>query len=317
MLKYETMRRSPIYIIGAGAIGKALAVFLKLEGKDVVLIHGRSEAGARSIDTIKVELPDDPPVEARIETATVSDFQKLSGLIVFANKAFGNAHLAEAVRGKAEGSPILIMQNGLGVEQAFVEAGFEAIYRCVLFATSQVLSPTMLRFKPVAPSAIGAVKGSGEGAAVIAGQVDNVYFPFRAEAAIEQVVWRKTIVNCAFNSVCPLLETDNGIFHRNETAVQIARGIIREGVGIARAKGVLLDEEDVVQTLLAISRSSEGQLISTYVDILNQRETEIDSLNFAIVGMAEGIQQQEAVKATRLLGELTRLKSELSRMIRS
>jgi 2-dehydropantoate 2-reductase len=60
-----------------------------------------------------------------------------------------------------------------------------------------------------------------------------------------------------------------------------------------------------------ISRSSEGQLISTYQDILSKRKTEIDSLNFAVSEMAEELQIGNRVEKTKLLGEMIRLKSEL------
>lgn len=306
------MQPDKIYIIGAGAIGKALAVFLKSAGRDVTLIRGSRYEGARHIDKITVELPYGSTVEADIETATLSDFHKLNGIILFTTKSFGNAHLAKAVCSKVDGSPIVLMQNGLGVEQAFINAGFTAIYRCVLFATSQSLSPMTLRFRPVATSAIGVVKGNPEDAAVIVEQINNPHFQFKAEHPIEPTVWRKTIVNCVFNSVCPLLETDNGIFYRNRDALEIAKRIIEECVGIAKTKGIILNEDAVLQTLLKISQSSEGQLISTYVDILNKRQTEIDSLNFAITGIAEQLRKAELGKETRLLGELIKIKSALS-----
>ena len=62
-----------------------------------------------------------------------------------------------------------------------------------------------------------------------------------------------------------------------------------------------------------ISQFSDGQLISSYQDILNKRTTEIERLNFAVVKMAEAIGKGHLVKETRLLGELTKLKSDISR----
>ena len=64
--------------------------------------------------------------------------------------------------------------------------------------------------------------------------------------------------------------------------------------------------------LLQISRSSDGQLISTYQDILAGRPTEIDTLNFAISRQADSLQLSHLVTETKLLGELVQLKSRLS-----
>jgi 2-dehydropantoate 2-reductase len=127
------------------------------------------------------------------------------------------------------------------------------------------------------------------------------------------VIWKKAINNSVFNSVCPLLNVDNGIFHRNTQALAIAREVIAECVLIAREASVLLEPDEVIANLLAISRASDGQLISTLQDINRRRPTEIDTLNFAIVSIAEKFGKAHLVERTRLLGELVRLKSDINR----
>jgi len=47
----------PVYIIGAGAIGKVLAVCLSNDGKKVVLLRGSVDNGERHKETISVGLP--------------------------------------------------------------------------------------------------------------------------------------------------------------------------------------------------------------------------------------------------------------------
>jgi 2-dehydropantoate 2-reductase len=307
------MSQDTIYIVGAGAIGKVLAVVLKREGRNVILVRGSVNDGRRLNEKIEVELPDLSIVEAEVETATLSLFTSMDGLILFTNKSFGNDHLAKAVYEKNDHSPIVIMQNGLHVEHPFVKEGFRSIYRCVLFATSHPVSTNQFRFKPVAPSPIGLVKGRAEGLQAVVQTINNRYFPFRDEPNIEPVVWTKTIVNCVFNSVCPLLEIDNGIFHRNEKALLLARRVISECAGVAKAMGILLHEEEVVNTLLHISKLSDGQLISTYQDLQNRRQTEIATLNGAVVDTAKKLALGASVKETGLLGDLILLKSELNR----
>lgn len=309
------MLKDTIYIVGAGAIGKVLAVFLKLEGKDVVLIRGSVPDGKKSIESVEVELSDGTVAQAELETVTFNHFSRLNGVMLFTNKSYGNTQLAKLVYPKIGLSPIVILQNGLHVEQPFVTEGFPSIYRCVLFATSHPVSENRFRFKPVAPSPIGMVRGSADSVKEIVQTVGNRYFPFKEEPEIDQVVWTKTIVNCVFNSICPLLETDNGIFHRNEMALSLAKRLIVECLVVANAMGILLREEEVVDMLLRISKSSEGQLISTYQDLKLKRRTEIETLNIAIVDVARKLLLPDAVKETGLLGDLILLKSELSRMV--
>lgn len=301
-----------IYIVGAGAIGKALAVFLALEGKNVTLLRGRVNDIPDSFEEVKVELHDGTQIKAKVRVSTINSFPALTGIIVLTNKSYGNQQLSGILKTRTGNSPIVLLQNGLHVEQPFNNSHFPEVYRCVIFATSQPGEKGTLKFKPISISPIGIVKGNKETLASIAGQLSSGHFPFAAEEHIQPVIWAKAIVNSVFNSVCPLLETDNGIFDRSKEALAIAKQVIAECISIAEANGVSLNTDEVVNRLLLISRSSSGQLISTYQDILNKRETEIDTLNFAIAGIANELGRNRDVTATKLLGELTKLKSELA-----
>lgn len=301
-----------IYIIGSGAIGKSLAVALRLQGKDVAVIRGSIDHGAAHTENMQMISAEGQVHEAAVEVSTLSNFEQLEGIIVLTNKSYGNDALSRSLKEKAGVSPLVILQNGLGVEQPFIDQHYPEIYRCVLFVTSQTLSEGSVRFKPVSVCPVGIVKGNAATLQTVVEQLSGGYFRFRAEPDIETIVWKKAIINSVFNSVCPLLDTDNGIFHRNEKALAIAGRIIKECVAIAAEKQVLLDAGDVMENLLHISRSSDGQLISTLQDIRNGRQTEIETLNFEIVRIAKALNREDGVKETKLLGELTKLKSELS-----
>jgi 2-dehydropantoate 2-reductase len=302
-----------IFIIGSGAIGKALAVFLKMENKSVTLIRGSVDDGLSFKENIKIDLINNQALETEIEVSTLSNFKSLDGLIVLTNKSFGNKALSDALKNKINNSPIIILQNGLGVESSFIEKDFPEIYRCVLFATSQILADATVRFKPVSVSPIGLIKGSSETLGFIVDMLTTSRFPFRVEENITTFVWKKTIANCVFNSICPLLQTDNGIFHRDESALALAKEVVRECISISAEAGVKLSEAEVIENILLISKSSDGQFISTLQDINNKRPTEIDSLNLEIARLARQFGKENLVTQTKQLGELIRLKSELSR----
>jgi 2-dehydropantoate 2-reductase len=297
-----------VYFIGAGAIGKVLAVFLINNGKNVVLLRGSVDNGESHRDNISVMLPSGEIIVAEVMMDVLGNYPILEGLVVLCSKSYGNAALAKALGNKIGDSALVLLQNGLGVEQAFMN--FPAVYRCVLFVTSQPVSATRLNFKPVAVSPIGRVVGGDETSlGHIVGLLNTPYFGFRAEPDIQPVIWKKAIVNSVFNSVCPLLDTDNGIFHRNPEALQIAEGLVAECLGVAAKQGVHLSLAEVMDSLLLISRSSDGNLISTLQDIRNHRPTEIETLNLAIAGMAG---TAEGAIQTRLLGQLILLKSQLN-----
>lgn len=304
-----------IFIIGAGAIGKTLAVALKLSDKNVVLVRGSVDDGSRLVEKIEVFTNDGAKLEAEIEVDTLSRFSALDGIIVLTNKSFGNDSLARTLEVKTKNSPLVILQNGLGVERPFIDRDYPEIYRCVLFVTSQTIFANQIRFKPVTISPIGIIRGSKAKLQFVVEQLNSPVFQFKAETDIQTVVWKKAIINSVFNSICPLLEIDNGVFHREAQVLDIAKRVITECAAIAKENGIDLEVDAVVESLLLISKSSEGQLISTLQDIKNKRPTEIETLNFEIVKIARKSNKENAVANTKLLGELTRLKSELTRSI--
>lgn len=301
-----------IYIIGAGAIGKALAVFLKRKGKDIVLLRGHINDRSDYFDNIEVELNNNEILKGEIPVSTVGNYSTLRGIVVLANKSYGNIQLAERLRNKISDSPLVILQNGLNVELPFINDGFSRIYRSVLFTTCQSITENRLKFRPVAESPVGIISGNMEQLTGIVEELNNPYLVFKAEPDIHTSIWTKAIVNSVFNSICPLLETDNGIFYRNKKAGNIARRVIDECVRVAASQGILLSADKVADSLLLISRSSDGQLISTYQDIINKRKTEIETLNFAIASIADKLEEKELAKETRLLGELVQIKSEIA-----
>ncbi|MBS1755052.1 MAG: ketopantoate reductase C-terminal domain-containing protein [Ferruginibacter sp.] len=300
-----------IFIIGAGAIGKALAVFLKNEDKEVILLRGNIDNIKESYQEIEVVINNKRIVQ-NIRTGTLSSYPELRGIVVLTNKSFGNKQLAEKLKDRTGTSPIVILQNGLNTESPFIEKGFMNIYRCVLFASSQYIESNKLRFKPASDSLIGIIRGNYEKLTSVISALQNPHLIFRAEENIQPVIWTKAIANSVFNSVCPLLETDNGIFYRNNDALNIAKRVISECTKVAALQGIYLSDDKILEVLLLISKSSDGQLISTYQDILNKRKTEIETFNFAIAEIANHFYKDNLVIETKLLGELVKLKSDLS-----
>lgn len=300
-----------IYIIGAGAIGRALAVFLSQHAQQVTLLRGHISTAAEHHENITVELSSGEMLSASVRVSAIDNYSTLDGIIVLATKSYGNHAIASALKDRTGNSPIVVMQNGLNVEMPFLEHGFPGIYRCVLFASSQYAENGTLRFKPAAHSPIGIIKGTDVGLAQVIGLLSNPHLIFEPEQDIQPVIWTKAIINCVFNSICPLLETDNGIFYRSEQALHIAKQVIDECVAVALNENITLDAARVLERLLLISRTSKGQLISTYQDILNKRRTEIETFNFAISEIAGKLKKTDSIQRTRILGDLIRIKSEI------
>ncbi|MBS9462919.1 ketopantoate reductase family protein [Flagellimonas sp. 389] len=304
------MGNTKIYIIGSGAIGRALAVFLKLEGKEVILVRGSVDNLKESDGVISVRDNKNQSFKENIATITFSNLKEINGIVLITTKTFANAKIAEKLSGFKGEFSIVLLQNGLNIEKPFKV--FKNVFRCVLFTTSQIIDNGQVRFKAVTASPVGSINNKNENLEEIVNCINTEHFTFREERNIDHFVWNKAIINCAFNSICPLLEVDNGIFHRNDDVASIARVVIKECVNLSHKIGLKLDETEIEKSLLLISERADGQLISTYDDIRKKRRTEIESLNLEMARLAESIGEPEIVPFTKALGLTVLEKSKLS-----
>jgi 2-dehydropantoate 2-reductase len=313
-LDLNTSASEKIYILGAGAIGMALAVNLLRNGRSVAAVRTSNSNYAWETIQVSVECDQSLTIEAPLEMVSLSKLDRLgAGTIVITAKATANRFLASELRDKKSSGPIVIMQNGIGVESPFINAGFPDIYRCVLYATSQEQQQNFFRFRSVAASPIGTLIGDTQKLSHLVTQLSTPKFQFRVEERIKEEIWKKAIMNAVFNSVCPLLEVDNGIFCRDKMVAEIALEIIEETVAVTKRIGLNLETKGLMEQLLMISKRSDGQLISTLQDLKNGNETEIDFLNLEIARIAGEMTPKIAVGKTKILGELIAIKSRLKR----
>jgi 2-dehydropantoate 2-reductase len=306
-----------VFIIGAGAIGIPLATALAIHGRDVVLVSARDGAKRMSSDARVRFGGEAEMVGVRIEQVPLAELRELTGTVVIAIKAHANEAVAAALASRQVRGELMVMQNGLGVERPFLSCGFDTVLRSVLYVTSQTLPDGTVEFRQIASCPMGVVAGDAGRLAGCVAALSLPRFAFHGHSHIEAEVWRKTVVNAVFNSICPLLEVDNGVFARDAGAVAVARQIIAECVALASDRGGLLDEDEVMEKILKISGGSDGVMISTLQDIRAGRETEIENLNLELARIGAAADPEHALPITGALGRLVLLKSRLRTAIHS
>jgi 2-dehydropantoate 2-reductase len=301
--------KETIYILGSGAVGFPLAAYLANAGRSVVAVRtSRNDVPKSKIEVTVQDASN--RVTAPIETISLSDLARLDGTVAIATKSYTNQTIADLLKARKATGPLVIMQNGVGVEQPFLEAGFAAVCRCVLYVTSQPTSEFQFSFRPITASPIGIIEGPEAELAKCVAQLNTEAFPFRAEANIQKEIWKKAIINSVFNSICPLLEVDNGVFVRDEQTANLARQLVEECITLTDRLNIGLSETEVMKQIMLISTGSK-QLISTLQDIRNGRQTEIESLNLEIARLAASLQPPLYLPQTELLGKMILAKSVL------
>lgn len=303
---------SRIFIVGGGAIGFSLAVHLKNAGKDVTILRASENNAEESNRKIAVESGDGSILEQEIFCKPLSSQGRIEGIVILATKAIANDDLAEKLLSSAASIDLLIMQNGIGVERPFLNKGFRSLSRCVVYITAERIAADRYTARMIKPSPVGPVSGGGGVKSSLASVIATNGFDFYEETDIDREIWKKGIINAAFNSICPLLDVDNGIFDRDAAVLDLARKLVLECVPVANRIGIAIGSEEVIDQIVQISKRSSGQLISTLQDIKNRRETEIRFLNSEICRVAEQLTPAISLPLTRILGELTLKKSQLA-----
>ena len=296
-----------IFILGSGAVGLPLAAYLKNAGRSVVAVRTSKNDVPKTTITVTVHDRTNR-VSTLIETISLSNLNHLDGILVIATKSYVNKTIALELKEKGATGPFVIMQNGVGIEKPFLDAGFSPIARCVLYVTSEAASENSFTFRPIAPSPMGMVQGTESGLKEYVGYLSTAEFPFRAETNIQREIWKKAIINAVFNSVCPLLDVDNGVFARDEEAASLAQQLVRECIMLTSRLNIGLSETDVMQQIMLISKGSR-QRISTLQDIRTGRQTEIEFLNLEIVRVAASLQPALHLPRIELLGRMILAKS--------
>ncbi len=105
---------------------------------------------------------------------------------------------------------------------------------------------------------------------------------------VKYSIWRKACVNGAMNAICALLDCNLEEFESTNLAEKIIRQIVKEFVKVAKEKGTILDEDEIVEYILQSAKKVESHYPSMHQDLIqNHRLTEVDFLNGAVARMSK------------------------------
>jgi 2-dehydropantoate 2-reductase len=125
----------------------------------------------------------------------------------------------------------------------------------------------------------------------LAAMFEQAEVPCRISDDIAAELWTKMVMNCAYNALSALTRAQYGRMVQSHPVRDFGVRAIAETVAVARAEGVLLSEQTVVEAALRLAERMTGATSSMAQDIARGRPTEIDSLNGYVArrGAALGI----------------------------
>lgn len=291
-----------IAIIGPGAIGGTLAGNLVQQGEHEVVLIGRRSADEVRVKTLTRDVTVPGPV-----LIDPGELEEVDWIWV-ATKTYAAQETARWLRGR--NTRVAIFQNGVEHRERFeavVDA--ERIVPVVIDTPAERPSPNEVVQRGVIRMSLEDDENGRALAGLFAGIETEITFTqdFRSAA------WNKLAINCA-GVVCALVMAPHRVFD-DDAAGELALGLVRECLAVARAEGAVLPDDTPERVLRQQRGSAPDGINSLYGDRLAGRPTEIDARNGVIVrlGAKHGIATPLNEMAVTLVEAQTRRDAEVGR----
>lgn len=271
-----------IVIFGAGALGSLIGGLLSVNN-DVLFVGREKHIKAIEKEGLKIK----GITEGVFHPKTRYDGSKYD-LAILTTKAYDTRTATRQIMKKFGKTPILSLQNGLKNEEIIAEiVGKENTIGGI---TSH----------GVTFSKDGEIFHAGKGETVI-GELDGKMSKrikeicrIFNEAGIEtrisrniiKEIWKKTIINCAINTITSILKCKNGEILKNKYASSLLEKICIECIEVAKAEKIEI-KENIIGKVKEVASKTADNYSSMLQDIMRGKRTEIEEINGEIIKIAK------------------------------
>ena len=272
-----------VAIVGAGAVGCYFGGMLARAGVPVTLIGRPLHVEAIQRDGVFIDRDDFKEfikVDAQATASTVKD----ATIVLLAVKTVDTETAAAAIAPHLQKSAILVsFQNGVdNVERIHKATGIRAMPAAVYVAASMI-GPGRVRHAGRGDVVIGEPSfrlEQHDSVPRVAHLFECANIPCRISADVAVELWTKLVMNCAYNAISAVTQSQYLIIEEYPLARVVIRQLIEEVVAVGRAAGVgLPDAEELIEAALKLGKAMANATSSTAQDLARGRLTEIDSLN--------------------------------------
>jgi len=270
-----------IGIVGPGAIGTFLAGVLGREN-DVDLV------GRKPLDIKKIEVIGKTKLETEVNYTDSVESLSDKELVIVCTKSFDTEKaMASLSDHLSSDSPVLSLQNGLNNEE--IIADFVGERKTIGGITSNgvtYLEPGKVKHAGKGKTVIGQYpRGKNEKVEKVCSIFNKAGLETTIDENILVKIWEKVIINSGINPITAILKIKNGVLVEDEYLTHLMEETVKESAAVAE-NYVDLDKEKMVEETKNVAERTSDNLSSMLQDIKNEKRTEVEQINGAIIEKA-------------------------------
>ena len=289
-----------ILLIGAGAVGIAIAASVASQGADVSIYARGDTAKAIKENGIKriglsenLEIRDIPVFEDYNEIP-----KDTFDYIFIASKITANEDIANNLNSHKDifknNTKLIIFQNGFGNDETYLKYFTKKHVYCArilgCFMRDERNTSNITCF--LGPMLLGSLQNeSGKNLEEIADLLTASGFPCEVTDELDKYLWAKMLYTCALNPLGAVLDCTCGELTENPYSVDIINNIIDEIFNVIKAspyETLWQNSEEYKKVFYSrLVPETYDHYSSTHADVKNKKKTEIDSFNGKIFRLGE------------------------------
>ena len=287
--------RSPIAVVGAGALGSYFGGLLARSGEQVTLIGRKPHVEAIQRNGLLFQSRDG---EERIAVSASTGVEAVrdAGLILFSVKCLDTETAAAAMAPHLSHDAIVLsVQNGVDNPERIGLHVRNQVVPVLVYAGANIPAPGTVRHTGGGQIVIGQLKKFRTGAESdkhLLGEISNLFseagIAVNISGDIEADLWTKLLMNCAYNAISALGDAPYSRMVGTAEVRELMVDAGKEVVAVAKAKGIRLPD-DILHVALKLADTMPQTKSSTAQDIAKGRPTEIAHLNGYVVREGEAL----------------------------
>lgn len=274
-----------IAVIGAGAMGGALAAEAALAGHDVHIVDPFADLVEKiRRDGLEVHRGSETLVARPAATVEPGDVDGADLCVVFVKAQHTRAAAGSIAKIRREGTAVLSLQNGWGNADVLADAlGSDGLLYGVTYNSCSVAGLGVVNHTGVGDTFIGAYRDDRGVPQSVVDALTGSGWATSIASDVRTEIWKKLILNAATLPTAGLTGLAAGELGRSEAMAPLVERVAREAAAVARGMGLAIDpDERVAQIFATLERAGSGKP-SMLQDVEARRKTEVEVINRAVV----------------------------------